>query len=291
MRFKPGLALYGDNDPSAIAQANAWLGKTADYQLVFFNQSSWSSFHNSIYWLTDLHRSRYNLWSVPLAAEFGTLPDVVAGRHDVSFLVCAQAILAASLTGQPRNTPILIRTGWEFNLLSQEQRAFDALGNPDPVTWVAAYRHVIGLFRTVSNRFQFIWCLNSGDATENGLTVEACYPGDDVVHYVGLDLYFSAWDSPGPAAGADVFNWQAERGAGLNWLARFGAAHHKPIMLPETGVISDAATGFNSRLIAWIAANNVVLHGYWNSNAGIACKLSDGSKPATEQLFLKAYGR
>ena len=286
----PGFAMYSDVDPADHAQADAWLGAPVDYQLVSFNQSSWSEFANSIPWATDLYKDSYNLWSVPLAAQQGTLPAVVAGTHDATFTNAANRILAAAATGQPSNTPILIRTGWEFNLLSQEQRAFDAAGNPTPGVYVDAFRRVVGLFRAVSNRFRFVWCANVGPATENGLTVTDCYPGDGYVDYVGLDIYADVAYTNAGNAGFDGFEFHRTWGAGLDWLASFGAAHGKPVMLNEVGVNSELLWRWLDKIIKWSDANAVVFFGYWNSDAAFPSKVSDGSLPVIGNLIRNRWG-
>ena len=281
------LAAYNGNDPTVWDQYDTWLGRPADLQLASFNQSSWSAFQSSISYATNLFGARRCIWSVPLACQFGTLPDVVAGTHDAKFLACAQAILAK----QPGTHPILIRTGWEFNLLSQEQRAFNAAGTPTPTVFVSAFQRFVNIFRSVSNRFRYIWCPNAGDMTANGLTVTDCYPGDSYVDIVAVDLYFNnAYDNL-TANGSSIFSYRKTQTAGLDWLVGFASTHGKPWALGEWGVNDNGATGFVTDMCNYIRTYGALYHGYWNSNSVIACKISDGSLSALGAIYRAKFGR
>lgn len=286
-------ASFGAYDGNSVTDSDAfdaWLGRNADLRVAFFNQTSWINFENSIDYMVNLFNSRRCIWSVPLAAAYGTVPDVVAGTHDAKFTRCAQAILSK----QPGNHPILIRPGWEFNLLSQEQRAFDGAAPPNPIpsTWVSAFRRIVFLFRAVSSRFRFIWCSNIGDATENGLTVESCYPGDDVVDFIGMDLYFNtAFGDVTTDAGAGTFGYRKTQGAGLDWSVAFAAAHGKPWCVPEWGIQSNLATSYMTSFCQYLVDKGCFFHCYWDDPGAIDCKISNGNLPAIGAIYKKYFGR
>ena len=228
---------------------------------------------------------------MPLACEYGSLPDVVAGAHNAEFLACAQAILPAA----PPRELIWIRLGWEFNLVSQEQRAFDNHSpkpNPTPGNYVESYRRVTSIFRRVSTRFRFIWCPNAGDEIENGLSVTDCYPKDDVVDLIGLDLYFNdAYDLTSDR-GLELWNYRNGQAWGPTKAAAFAAAHRKPFGMVEHGINNNTVTGYAEEIFKFIRnpASNCILHCYWDSDAVIDTKLSDGGLPAIGALYKKYFG-
>jgi hypothetical protein len=271
-----GVGVYNGNDLSAVAAFNTWLGHNAALQIVFFDSSSWTNFANGINYETNLFTGLNCIWSVPLAAQQGTLPAVA----------CAKSILANA----PANQSIIIRLGWEFNLLSSPSRAFDGSGNPIPATWVSAYQHVVNIFRTTSQRFRFVWCPNIDNASSNGLTITDCYPGDMYVDYVGVDSYFSsAYDSVSDQ-GAGYFGYVKAQGAGYDWLVAFASTHGKAWCIPEWGVDSDAATAYMADFCAYLVANNCAFTGYWNSNSAFAGQLSGNQYPDLSTIYLKYFG-
>ncbi|WP_044155546.1 glycosyl hydrolase, partial [Escherichia coli] len=106
------------------------------------------------------------------------------------------------------------------------------------VDFVAAFRHVAQLFKAAG--LDIHWCPNIGygqNATPD------YYPGDDVVDYVGLDVYCKRFQAIKAGAGTDDDKmWRLDmlgygktyvEGAtnfGLTWLGEFGLAHGKPII-------------------------------------------------------------
>lgn len=275
------VGAYTGNDLADAAVFARWFGRPADLSLVAFNQKSWDAFATSIPWITQRHSGRPNLWSVPLAAERGGFAGVAAGSWDRLFESCAARILAHAPPG-----PVLIRSGWEMNLPEQEQSAFRVDGRADPATWIKAYRRVAGIFRAASLRFRLVWCPNVG---AEHLDPAHCWPGRDVVDLVGLDLYFNnRWDRTSDH-GASVWKWHKAGAGGLDWLAALGRQQVRRLCLPEWGINDDRATAFADALIAWIGAEDLVFHGYWDSDAAIRTRLSAGRLPAIGQRYRSAF--
>jgi hypothetical protein len=286
-----GLGVYSGNDTEHPAIFASWLGRPAALDLVFFNQTSWVDFASSIPFITDLWAGKSCIWSVPLACQFGTLPYVVAGAHDDKFVACARAVLAAA----PPRELIWVRIGWEFNLVDQEQRAFDndaPKPNAAPGSYVAAYRRVVGIFRNASSRFRFIWCPNAGDETENGLSVSDCYPDDDAVDLIGLDLYFNdAYDSTSDC-GLNLWRYRNSQAWGPANTAAFAMTRGKPFGMIEYGINNNTVTQFAEEMFKFIRnpANNCILHNYWDSDAVIDTELSGGGLAAIGALYKRYFG-
>ena len=118
--------------------------------------------------------------------------------------------------------PVFVRLDWEMN--ADWYPGWD-LRAVNPVQYIAAWRHVVALFAGVPN-VAFVWCPNVFDHTSpSGVRTPTSgwYPGDAYVSWVGLDAY------PQSAPATVLLNGQD----GMNQMARFAAAHHKPMMLAE----------------------------------------------------------
>ncbi|WP_277979875.1 hypothetical protein [Sphingomonas phyllosphaerae] len=288
------LGAITGNDPAAMRQWAQWLGRPQDHDLLYFNQDSWEQLDQSIDYIAGVGREvlaqgRRVQWSVPVGGP-GGYDSVTAGQRDDLYRRVAGAILAAYPKGNGR---IYVRLPWEFNLPSQSLAARDAGGRWAARLYVAAWRRIAGVFRQVSHRFYFDWCPNIG---EGGINPEQCYPGDDVVDVVSLDLYYQGRydDQNMRDGGRSIFGYRLSQPFGLAWLSSFGARHGKLIGLSEWGVDDDRAVVFAQLLAAWIGAQGSRLshHNYWNrSDGGINAKLTDGHLPRVARAYRAAFGR
>lgn len=60
------------------------------------------------------------------------------------------------------------------------------------------------------------------------------WPGNKYVDYVGLSVFDVEWQTyPGQPA---EFHQMLTEPDGLDWMARFAATHHKPMVIPELGL-------------------------------------------------------
>lgn len=142
-----GVAVYNGNSLTDVAAFNTWLGKTANIQLVSFDQSSWANFLSGIPFETSTFNGYACQWSVPLCCAFGDLPDVIAGVHDTTFIACADAILAAVPYGA-----IWIRAGWEFNLLDQGKPVLTGFHGISSLTKNMSQSQTSGQSRKATNK-------------------------------------------------------------------------------------------------------------------------------------------
>ena len=66
--------------------------------------------------------------------------------------------------------------------------------------YIRAFRRVVEIFRRHSSGFKYDWCPGWGPQDS---AADLAYPGDDVVDYIGLDVYdFKYEGSAGGAMGA-----------------------------------------------------------------------------------------
>jgi Glycosyl hydrolase family 26 len=66
-------------------------------------------------------------------------------------------------------------------------------GNTNPADYVAAYRHIVDIFRQEgATNVRFVWCpsvLNSSQIQIYGAVLKQLYPGDNYVDWIALDGY------------------------------------------------------------------------------------------------------
>jgi hypothetical protein len=288
------LGVIANNDRGTAKDWERWLGRAQNHQSVYFNQQSWAALEASVDFIVALGRSiqaagRRVHWSVPVggARAYG---EAASGAHDALFQRIAQGILTSTPAQAGR---ICIRLPWEFNLETQSLAARDASGRWDQRPYVAAFRRMASIFRRASARFYFDWCPNIG---QGGLNPELCYPGDDLVDIVSVDLYYRGqYDDQGRRdAGAGIFYYRKSQPFGLDWLSGFGRRHGKLIGLSEWGVDDNRATEFMRLMTRWIQEQGASLahHNYWDRvDGGIDSRLSDGHLPAVGAVYRQAFGR
>jgi hypothetical protein len=112
-----------------------------------------------------------------------------------------------------------------------------------------AYRNVALMFRRYARNAALVWCPNTGLlGGPRRDTFTPWYPGDDVVDWVGLDVYERGWNMPGPGArpwgglfALNLTNDAADdpstpQNESVNFYRTFAEAKKKPMMIGETGV-------------------------------------------------------
>ena len=185
------------------------------------------------------------------------------------------------------STVYAIRIDWEWtgkwNIYSPFQGGED---NPTmtPQVFIAGVRNLIAAIKanpkTANIKIEFDYY--GTDMEKN------YYPGDDVVDLIGFDNYFDpSWDG---ATSADAWNrvMNGDFGIGyanINNIAAFAKLHNKPMIVPEWG--DGYSDGYCiTQFAAWMTANNVVGHAYWDADQfGF-----DPTVPARQQAFVAAFG-
>ncbi len=196
--------------------------------------------------------------------------------------------IARNLVSNGQGNAIL-RLGWEFNV-------------PNGYAWYAGgyasqfvryWQDIVTAMRAVPGAdFTFDWNPNIG-ATLSDLA--SYYPGDAYVDAIGFDVYDMAWRSyPGPQA---VWHNDLTEADGLNWLVSFGAAHGKPLSLPEWGLgitTRPAGSGnvgggddpyFVNQIAGFIADNDVIEAALWDSQGQFPSPANPGATAALSQDF------
>lgn len=257
-----------------------WLGRKPSSVVAvdFYGGESWDDFVNYT-WVPGLWKklnpARNLVWSMQLTIRGTPLAEIVAGKYDIEFEGAARAIAGA----QPN---AIIRLGWEMNLEGSNWFA----GGGREADYIAAYRRVAGIFRKASPRFTFDWCPGWGPQE---MAADRAWPGDDVVDYVGLDVYDFKYD------GTPEQRWQKfylAAAFGLQWHRDFAARHGKPMSYPEWGVGHFGDNPYFIRMMHdWFSDNRdrIAYAAYFNVDGLWPTQIDTGRFPQSEALFRKLF--
>lgn len=279
-----------------LQEFEAWLGKPVVMIGGFVGYASDVDY--TAWWLVDRFEtvatpgaasaSRQMHFTVPLVYTGGpTLAEVAAGGADLATMQAAWATLADEIAGQwpGAETEVIVRPGHEFNLTGTYPWATVSFTD-----YITVFRAFVDTFRDDPNSgafFKFEWCPNIGDggAAEDQPDVEAYYPGDTYVDFIGCDFYyFSAFADPD---GATEFASQRDRDFGLQWQVDFAAAHDKQLAASEWGCDTEGMGDWIDAVAEWFAANPYAYQMYFNRGTK---KLSDWDLPATGAAYIAQFG-
>jgi hypothetical protein len=245
----------------------------------FYGQATWDDF-SKLSWVPGiwkkLNPARNVVWSVPLAVTGTPLADVANGLHDSDFEAAARAISEA----QPR---AIIRLGWEMNISNM---GWFAKGQE--ADYIKAFRRVVDIFRRHSSQFKYDWCPGWGPQDVNA---DLAYPGDDVVDYIGLDVYDFKYE------GSVEERWTKfylKAPFGLEWQRDFAARHGKRMSYPEWGVGSFGDNPFFvQKMHDWFKANqaNIAYAAYFDVDGLWPTRIDNGQFPESQKLFRELFAR
>ena len=166
---------------------------------------------------TNVERSDLQDGRIPMISWNGrgvTTRAIAAGRYDD---LIEQRARDTRALGQP----VLIRWFWEMDGNKKAEFA----GTPDQ--YIAAWKHIVGIFRTQgADNVRWVWCPNA--SAFNDGEAQAFYPGPDFVDWTCADGY--NW-APG-RAGDDYRSFKDIFSGFYLWAAQ----QNKPIMVGEFGV-------------------------------------------------------
>ncbi len=156
--------------------------------------------------------------------------SINSGMHDAYITQTAKAVAAY-------HYPFLIRLfsemdgpwyPWGYSAQGQ--------GNTNPADFVAAWKHVVDIFRKEgATNVKFVWCLSAGILTNQRLSqyggiLKQMYPGDNYVDWVALDGYSNLTATPDRSL-QDVFQ------PGYDFLT---TVSQKPIIFYEVGALENS---------------------------------------------------
>jgi beta-mannanase len=154
--------------------------------------------------------------------------------------------------------------------------------------YIAAFRRVVGIFRRYSDQFSFDWCPSWGPQDN---PADLTYPGDDVVDYVGLDIYDFRHE------GTPEHRWKTfyrDAPFGLEWHRAFASAHNKPMSYPEWGVGQFGDNPyFVQKMREWLFENRdrIAYAAYFNVDGDWPTQIDTGRFPKSQARFRKLFSR
>jgi hypothetical protein len=213
----------------------------------------------------------------PDAGKPVSFTAAAAGDYNSHFKALAENLVKAGLGDS------ILRLGWEMNGGWYTWRA----GNNEKL-FAEYWRQIVTTMRAVPGAQDLKYCFNPASGWLQ-FPAEACYPGDDYVDYIGVDLYDQSWAPntyplPKDATADDILTRQKLAWKELLWgnhglmfWSKFAADHKKPFTIPEWGVChrGDGHGGednpfFVEQMAKFIndPANNVAWHCYFDVTAG-----------------------
>jgi len=233
------------------------------YAMDFTDPNTWAGISNPDWFTAQWAGSGFKMiWGVSILPNEGdyTLQQGAAGDFNQYFVELAQHFVADGFGDS------IIRLGWEFN-----GDWFKWAAASDPQAFITYWQNIVTAMRSVPGAdFQFEW---NPDMGTQSIAPDQCYPGNQYVNIIGLDVY----DYQYPSMPNNATEWSTilNQPYGLDWLASFAAEHGKPIALPEWGLRNDGtpmSSGddptFINEMMNWISENNVVNAVYFDGGTG-----------------------
>ncbi|MDX6691663.1 MAG: hypothetical protein QOG15_3120 [Solirubrobacteraceae bacterium] len=289
------LGVYaGPGAPDGVAQFESQLGRPVSFVADAFARDTWANLIDVDWWIGRWKASQYFsrvAYTVPmLPDEGGTLAQGASGQFNGYFRTLAERLVAG---GQGSAT---LRLGWEFN---GDWYKWSIKGGQG-ATYAAYWRQIVTTMRSVPGaHFKFDWCANSGSSYVGGTQLEAetAWPGSSYVDFVGLDVYDQSWIDDRSNADAR-WNGYLNDQNGLKWQRDFAARMGKPMTFPEWGLSNrhdgyggGDAPAFIEHMHAWIKANNVDHHMYFNwADVNSDYRIFRGDTPRAAQRFRELFG-
>jgi len=281
-KFAGAFVNWGPDGRERTLQAwEKWLNQTPSSVLGidFYAQSTWEDF-SRLSWVpgiwNKLNPARNVVWSVPLTVKGTPLADVAEGLHDAAFEAAARAIA----DNQPK---AIIRLGWEMNLVDSPWFA-----RGQEADYINAFRRVVGIFRRHSDGFKYDWCPGWGPQE---LNADLAYPGDDVVDYIGLDVYDFKYE------GSAQERWDThylKAPFGLQWHRDFAARRGKLMSYPEWGVGQFGDNPFFiQQMHDWFLNNQdrIAYAAYFDVDGLWPTQIDNNRFPKSQKLFRKLFRR
>jgi hypothetical protein len=302
------LGVYaGAAYPQAVRDFTTTVGAQPPFAMDFLDGATWRTITQGRWPYTKWKGAGYTMiWGVNMlpdtytpnadAAQAGGscfgLTQGATGAFDHYFQTVAANIVRA---GFPVS---VIRFGWEFN-----GNWFPWSAQGCASAYVRYFDDIVTTMRSVpGSHFTFEWNATRGDLGVGNLS--QYYPGNKYVDDIGLDVY-DVEKTTYPGARAEFRHMLTQRD-GLNWLVAFGAAHHKPIVLPEWGLGFGTCSASGQRITAagqqvcggdnatwvnlmadWIATHHVAEATYWDFDTS---SVRRGQNPLTAKVLATHYG-
>ena len=264
-----------------------WLNRTLVWAHGSEGWDSWGSIDRANWlfspwskWVAENPNRRmvFSIALMPWSPKDGpayTLKEGATGAYNSHFVTLAKMLVNYKLENS------ILRLGWEFD---GAWYPWKTLTPEDAPNLAQLFHQVVTAMHAVPGAEKLTFCWN-GMGEGKKYELEAAYPGDDVVDYVGMDIYDKTWAKdtypcPPDATPSEKLERQKKaweylynsRHGVKEWLA-FAKTHHKPFFIPEWGLMNAKNHGgdddpyFIQQMYDLIRdpANNVYEAAYWDA--------------------------
>jgi hypothetical protein len=199
----------------------------------------------------------------------------------------------------------ILRLGWEMNGGWYTWRA-----SGEAADFAGYFREIVKTMRAVPGARKLQFCWNPALGWQQ-FPCDQCYPGDEWVDYIGVDVYDDSWAKQTyPLEDGMSEKEKKERrqrawdewiwggNFGIKWFIDFAKKHKKPLCFPEWGVSKreDRHGGLdnpkfieNMHRVIMDRRNNVAWHCYFDVEAGDGHhQLSPGKDGNHQTIFPKS---
>jgi hypothetical protein len=230
----------GQSTQQAIASVEDQLGRTLDLHRTYWR---WDDPQPTSVLLDDAAHDRVPLMSILPRKKDGTIipwADVASGSQD--------AVIGAQAEG--------LRSLGSRVILIFHHEADIAQGYGTAADYVSAYRHYVTVFR--AHQASNVEFGTAFTANAYATTIDSWYPGNDVVDWIGADVYNFASCTPG------MPGWRSLASAAAAFYT-WGSARNKALMLAEWGSAEDPADP--NRKAQWFSDATTTLQSWPNIRA------------------------
>ena len=210
------LGVYASNVPLSYAGVTSFTTSTGVKPDVVMYYSGWyERFHTAFATAAAEHGA---VPLIQIEPKGVSLDSIAAGKYDGYLSQFAVQVKAY-------HHPVILSFGHEMNGFWYSW----ANGHTSPATFVAAWRHIVTLFRDLGARnVTWLWTVNIIDKRHNRIpSPQPWWPGNSYVNWVGIDGYYQ---KPGYAF-APLFG---------PTIANVRKVTRDPILIAETGVATVA---------------------------------------------------
>jgi hypothetical protein len=212
----------------------------------------------------------------------GTLAVGATGAYDRYFVTLGQTLVADGEANAD------LRLGWEF---TGTWYPWTATTPTSEAHFAAYFAQIVTAMRTVpGENFKFVWNPSARAFTTNAAAVEAAYPGNAFVDYIGLDSYDTTWRLPHTPATA----WSQTTLPALTAALNFADAMGKPLAMTEWGLATTAVHGLGddplyvASMIDWLdnPAHHVAYESYFDTDLAA---ITGGNYPKGLAAFVATW--
>lgn len=205
----PLVGVYEPGSPASWSGVSGFASATGIKPQIALYYSSWTDEFAASFAETARRHGAYVL--VQLEPKNVPLSSIVAGRSDAYLRAYARAVRSFGY-------PVLLSFGHEMNGTWYSWGA----GHVSPATYVAAWRHVVSIFREQkATNVTWVWAVNATNVGANSL--RQWWPGSAWVNWVGMDGYYYS--------SSDTFS--TVFGGTIAQIRTFSSA---PLLIAETAV-------------------------------------------------------